>query len=467
MSTIYWVGDTAGSIFSNQSAGSLTNFQFSVPSNSPFTYTLSGNLPTLHIGDTVTLTSNDLSDPSPPISGTYAGDVLVGSTYYPVINETSGNTYFVGGYEYDPANFPSAPAGSMPGYDSSGIVNCFLSGTLIETNKGPIPIEKLSEGDLVLTLSGEYIPIKWIGKQKLYGYFVPKKNSPVCIHAGALGEGLPQRDLYVSPAHAIKVGDFLVAARLLVNAVTVTQEQWTGHIEYYHVDLGEHHCVLAEGTWSESFAECGNRNNFTNAAEFYAKYPEHQVVTWTDSCLPLVSDYLDSRHSQLFKTLLAHIPAARIACDPDLHLLADGKRIDPYEFLPHSFMFQIPAETKVLRLISHTTSPCELGLPSDDRQLGFCIHNITAVSEDSSVKIEIEPHHPNLNQGFHSVEEKIRRWTKGDAVLPISLLGDGTQNMNLTIKGRALIRYHLSHKITYEGHAQTSIPHTIASNPLE
>lgn len=347
------------------------------------------------------------------------------------------------------------------------IVSCFLSGTLIKTIKGATPIDKLSEGDLVLSLNGEFVPIKWIGRQQIYSYFADKKYSPVCIHAGALGDSMPKRDLYISPACAVKVGDFLVAARLLINGVSITQHQWTGHIEYYHIDLGEHHCVLTEGVWSESYAECGDRNNFSNADDFYTKYPHHQVVSLTESCIKRVSDYQDPRYSELFNSLLAQIPTNRVTNDPDLHLLADGIRINPYKFLPNSFMFKIPSGIQVLRLLSRTTSPFELGLSSDNRQLGFCIHSVTAQSEDGSIKITMESHHPKLNEGFYLAEENVRRWTRGNAILPNALLDEGRQNMELTIKGIGLVRYHLSHDIKCEVTAETLTRVKTTSNQME
>ena len=84
-------------------------------------------------------------------------------------------------------------------------------------------------------------------KQKLVGYFLTKDQSPVCLHAGALGEGIPMRDLYVSACHSVKVDEYLVDARLLVNGVTITQQTRTGLIESPHIGLGTHHCIVAEG----------------------------------------------------------------------------------------------------------------------------------------------------------------------------------------------------------------------------
>jgi hypothetical protein len=293
------------------------------------------------------------------------------------------------------------------------------------------------------TLSGQDVPIKWVGIQQFMGQYASKETSPVRFAAGSLGEGLPKRDLYVSAGHSMKIGDHLVDARLLVNGVTITQRQCSEQLEYYHIDLGEHHCILAEGVWSESYLECDNRESFVNVDEFYNTHRYHLTNSTFEKCLPHVADFQDPRHAALFQSVLAHIPPERITTDPDLHLLADGKRLDPYEFVPQAFIFRVPLGTQVLRLQSRVGVPCELGLPADDRQLGFCIYSLASQDQDGALKILIEPHHASLKQGFHESEGSERRWTNGDALLPKILLGDGTQEMVLTIKGKPLARYHI------------------------
>ena len=98
--------------------------------------------------------------------------------------------------------------------------------------------------------------------------------APIRIHAGALAEGVPARDLFVSAGHAMLIEDRLVLARALVNGVTVTRAQNLEQIHYYQIELAGHDCVLAEGAWSETFADAaGWRNQFHNVAEFHELYP--------------------------------------------------------------------------------------------------------------------------------------------------------------------------------------------------
>jgi hypothetical protein len=46
-------------------------------------------------------------------------------------------------------------------------------------------------------------------------------------------------------------------------------------VNYVQLDLGGHDCVLAEGAWSETYADApGMRAQFHNAAEYEALYPD-------------------------------------------------------------------------------------------------------------------------------------------------------------------------------------------------
>jgi hypothetical protein len=79
----------------------------------------------------------------------------------------------------------------------------FCGGTRISTTRGRVRVEKLRLGDEALTVSGESLPIRWIG-QRIYGRAFARMNPdsiPVMIRAGAIDDGVPSRDLCVSPLH--------------------------------------------------------------------------------------------------------------------------------------------------------------------------------------------------------------------------------------------------------------------------
>ena len=165
-------------------------------------------------------------------------------------------------------------------------VVCYLRGTLILTDKGEVPIEELSEGDMLVTRFGGLRPIRWIGRQSVAGP-AARGQEPIRIAPGALGEGMPRRPLLVSPGHSMLVGETLVLAQDLVNGATITREAPGQAWDYVQVEFDSHDCVLAEGAWSESFADCGTfRRRFDNAAEFHARFPGHAAPDQPQLCAP-------------------------------------------------------------------------------------------------------------------------------------------------------------------------------------
>lgn len=134
---------------------------------------------------------------------------------------------------------------------------CFTQGTMIETSKGEIAIEDLSEGDLVLTHDSGLQPVRWIGRRSFPAF---GKMAPVMIKAGALGN---HRDLMVSQLHRMLITDWraelmfgepevLVTAKHLVNSDTIYVIEG-GEVEYVHMLFDTHQIVMANGAASESF----------------------------------------------------------------------------------------------------------------------------------------------------------------------------------------------------------------------
>ena len=166
----------------------------------------------------------------------------------------------------------------------SVLIECFITGTNILTDQGEIAVEDLKIGDTVITATGQPENIKWIGKQTIEPYQVknPLRGNPVLIKAGALGNNLPCRDLYVSPDHAMFVDGLLINAGALVNDISIVQTEPTESFTYYHVEL-ENHCLLvAEGTAAESYLpQKENRREYDNFAEYEDLYPDgSNLMLW-------------------------------------------------------------------------------------------------------------------------------------------------------------------------------------------
>ena len=111
-------------------------------------------------------------------------------------------------------------------------VPCYAAGTRIATEAGEVPVETLRPGDRVRTAAGRLAPVVWVGRTRidLRRHPAPRAAAPVRIEAGALADGLPRRDLLVSPDHALAVAGQLIPARLLANGASIASvPELAGH----------------------------------------------------------------------------------------------------------------------------------------------------------------------------------------------------------------------------------------------
>lgn len=153
---------------------------------------------------------------------------------------------------------------------------CFLAGTMIATPAGEVPVETLTAGDLVVTADGCAVPVLWLGRQTVSTLFgMPEGRQPVCIAAGALGGGLPRRDLRVTAGHALLIDGVLVNAGAMVNGLTITRippATLGSTFTVFHIETEYHEIILAEGAASETFIDNISRARFDNHAEFVAMF---------------------------------------------------------------------------------------------------------------------------------------------------------------------------------------------------
>jgi Ca2+-binding RTX toxin-like protein len=145
------------------------------------------------------------------------------------------------------------------------IVPCFTPGTVIATPQGEKRVEDLVVGDRVVTRDNGLQEIRWIGHKPMDWRDLAANPhlKPVLIQKGALGNGLPERDMLVSPNHRMLVAnertalyfeehEVLVAAKHLINHRGVHEVDSMG-TTYIHFMFDRHEVVLANGAWTESF----------------------------------------------------------------------------------------------------------------------------------------------------------------------------------------------------------------------
>ena len=107
------------------------------------------------------------------------------------------------------------------------------------------------------------------------------KHHPIRVHAGALDDNIPSRDLLVSPDHALLVDGALIQAGALVNGSSIVRQKKNEAPEvfvYYHVEVEDHSLILAENTPAETFVDNVDRMNFDNWAEHEVLYPDGKEV---------------------------------------------------------------------------------------------------------------------------------------------------------------------------------------------
>ncbi|WP_199258886.1 Hint domain-containing protein [Paracoccus binzhouensis] len=181
-----------------------------------------------------------------------------GNDYWPQFRQDA--TYsFVGSYKIGVGQTSIA-------YDQTvSAPPCFTPGTLIATADGARPVETLRLGDAILTRDHGCRPLRWIGGARLTGRQLDLQPNlrPILIGRGALGPGLPARDLLVSPQHRVLIRsviaqrmfgaeEVLVAAKHLTALPGVTVLAPAGGIHYLHLLFDRHELLLSDGLWTES-----------------------------------------------------------------------------------------------------------------------------------------------------------------------------------------------------------------------
>ncbi len=310
---------------------------------------------------------------------------------------------------------------------------CYLSGTLILTDRGEIPVEALSPGERVVTLSGAARAIKWIGFGRT---LVTPRNrcdvSPVVIRRGALATNVPHSDLWLTRKHAILVGEVLVPAELLVNGVSVQWGEEARVVEYYHIELETHDVVIANGAPAESFRDDGSRDLFQNSAQRPPRMAEAP-------CRPIVDQGPELRRAWCEVAARSGEPAEDwLTNDPGLHLLVDGRRVDPVHVAGEASRFRLERVRHEVFIVSRSCIPRAHGLGQDARRLGVGIIGLTLYYQGGRRILPLWA--DELAAGFHGLEGDIR-WTKGAATLSASLFNTISGPVELEVRLGGTLRY--------------------------
>lgn len=222
----------------------------------------------------------------------YAAGRRVEAEYGLVVEDPDGNSYtimgfninepgvtsyatveglaFIGGVgEFPPIGVPLTVQSSFEGPNEPATdyaePPCFVRGTRIATPSGDRLVENLRVGDLVETVDNGAQEIRWIGQRTLSCVEIEKnlRHRPVCISAGALGNGLPRKDLYTSRQHRFPVAskiakrmfaadEVLVASNKLTVLPGIFVDERERAVTYFHILFDDHQLIYAEGAPTES-----------------------------------------------------------------------------------------------------------------------------------------------------------------------------------------------------------------------
>ncbi|NEX46245.1 Hint domain-containing protein [Rhodobacter sp. ETT8] len=191
-----------------------------------------------------------------------AGQVITLPSGQRVRLNADGTITVIGNGDIEQVNFTYTVVSSLGGHIDTGLIKittipCFVAGTMILTENGECPVERLRAGDMVMTKDDGPQPLRWIGRR-----LVPALGAlaPIEIRAGTFGD---HRRLLVSPQHRVLVRDavaellfgeteVLVSAKDLVNGKSVRVIEG-GEVEYVHLLFDKHQIISSEGLATESF----------------------------------------------------------------------------------------------------------------------------------------------------------------------------------------------------------------------
>ena len=213
------------------------------------------------------------------------------------------------------------------------------------------------------------------------------------MRRGALAENIPHCDLRVTKGHSLFIDNVLIPVEYLVNHRSIIWDDRAQEVTIYHIELGTHDVLVANGAPAESYRDDGNRWLFQNSNASWAQPTQLPCAPLhTGGCL------VDAIWRRLLDRAGAR-PGVPMTNDPDLHLVVDGHRIDGRARGDGVHAFRLPELSAAVRIVSRAVVPQELGLARDPRSLGVALRRI--VFRQGSRLRQIEADDGSLQEGFH------------------------------------------------------------------
>ncbi|WP_124305642.1 Hint domain-containing protein [Acetobacter pasteurianus] len=325
-------------------------------------------------------------------------------------------------------------------FQNRDFVPCFLAGTEISVNGATRKVEDLAVGDRIDVLVNgktEQKTVTWVGKStSVAAPFLPLDMAgyPVRIVKDALAEGVPFKDMLITPEHCLYLNGCFVPARMLVNGQSIFYDQSFTSYDYYHVETEDHAIITADGVLTESYLDTGNRRSFRQNGDVVAM-PRTRNLTWDDAAAPLnVSRAFVEPLFQQFCAraqgmgLPLRTEAPVVTHESNLYLTAgNGRVIRPLRTEKNHTLFMIPAGIETVYIHSNISRRNEaIGPFVDDRRtLGVLVGNASICHGNTTRTLTSYLHDEDL-AGWNNVEFYPMRWTAGNACLPLGHREPGT-----------------------------------------
>ncbi|OAG75179.1 outer membrane protein/adhesin family protein [Acetobacter malorum] len=327
---------------------------------------------------------------------------------------------------------------------------CFLPGTLLSTPTGEVAVEDVQVGDTLLTFeNGKPVaqPVVWVGSRRAEvraGLPLDEAGWPVRVRQNALADGVPGKDLLITPEHCLYLDGQFVPVRMLVNGETIAYDQTIRAYTYYHVETAQHAVIMADGALTESYLDTGNRRAFRQAGTV-VRIPGLARCWAEDAAAPLMTarDAVEPLHQRLAQRAemlrgaeveeTQSLETATLTTESDLHLVTEsGARINKVRTHNGRTIFIVPPHVKTVHLVSRASRPVDtIGPFVDDRRMLGVLVGRMMLQDSTSEPRNLEPAAGTLMaSGWHAAEAgQTARWTNGEAAVSLGERKPGTFGM--------------------------------------
>ncbi|WP_227004807.1 Hint domain-containing protein [Acetobacter senegalensis] len=316
---------------------------------------------------------------------------------------------------------------------------CFLSDSMIRTPEGDVAVQDIQVGDSVVAYvdgQQQVRKVVWAGKTRVAvkaGLPDDEAGYPVRILKDALAEGVPYKDMLVTPEHCLFFNGLFTPVRMLVNGASIFYDHSITSYDYYHIETEQHSVIVADGVMTESYLDTGNRGSFRQEGTVVSlNAGSHKTArTWAeDAAAPLV--VAQAVVEPIFRKIEARAkhagieavtPARVVTNDADVHLVTEnGAIIRKAREQNGKVFFMLPPGIDRVWLVSRTSRPADTIGPfvDDRRQLGVLVSNMS-LQEGVGAARNLENIMQDADlQGWHGVDAgHSMRWTAGHAEIPL------------------------------------------------